>query len=43
MWAWDTQKKWFIDKEIYQKSSYGGNVPSETYFPSPIPKYLEST
>lgn len=38
-----TQDQWFIDKEIYQKSSYGGDVPSETYPPSPIPKYLEFT
>ena len=26
-----TQKKWFIDNEIYQKSSYGSDVPSEIY------------
>ena len=25
------QKKRFIDKKIYQKSSYGSDVPSETY------------
>ena len=31
-----TQKKRFIDKEIYQKSTYGSDVPSETY-PSPFP------
>ena len=31
-----TQKKRFIDKEIYQKSSYGSDVPSETY-PPPFP------
>ena len=30
-----TQKKDFIDKEMYQKSSYSGDdVPSETYPPS---------
>ena len=28
------RKKRFIEKEIYQKSSYGSNVPSETY---PLP------
>ena len=28
-----TQKKWFTDKEIYQKSSYGSDVASETYPP----------
>ena len=32
-----TQKKRFIDKEIYQKSSCGSDVPSETYIPSPLP------
>ena len=31
------QKKWFIDMEIYQKSSYGSDVPSETYPPPPFP------
>ena len=30
-----TQKKRIIDKESYQKSSYGSDIPSETY-PSPI-------
>ena len=30
-----TQKKRFIDKEIYQKLSYGSDVPSETYPPPP--------
>ena len=30
------QKKWFIDMEIYQKSSYGSDVPSETYPPPPF-------
>ena len=25
------RKKRFIEKEIYQKSSYGSDVPSETY------------
>ena len=29
-----TQKKRIIDKESYQKSSYGSDIPSETY-PSP--------
>ena len=30
-----TQKKDFIDKEMHQKSSYGGDdVPSKTYPPS---------
>ena len=39
-----TQKKQFIDKDIYQKSSYDSDVPSETYPPpSPIPKHLEFT
>ena len=39
----NTQKKQFIDKEIYQKS-YGSNVPNETYPPSSIIlKYLEFT
>ena len=45
-----TQKKRFIDKEIYQKSSCGSDVPSETYIPSPLPpppcpilKHLEFT
>ena len=34
-----TQKKQFIDKEIYQKSSYGSDEPSETYaLPFPITK-----
>ena len=34
-----TQKKRFIDKEIYQKSSYGSDVPSETYLlPLPQPE-----
>ena len=28
----NTQKKQFIDKEIYKKS-YGSNVPNETYPP----------
>ena len=37
------QKKRFIDKEIYQKSSYGNEVPSETYLASPIPKHTEFT
>ena len=38
-----TQKKRFIDKEIYRKS-YGSDVPSEIYPPpSPIPKPLEFT
>ena len=38
------KNKRFIDKEIYQKSSYGSDVPSETY-PRlfPIPKHLEFT
>ena len=31
-----TQKKRFTDKEIYQKSSYGSDVPIETY-PPPLP------
>ena len=30
-----TQKKRFADKEIYQKSSYGSHVLSET--PPPLP------
>ena len=39
-----TQKKRFTDKEIYQKSSYGSHVLSETYPPpSSIPKHLEFT
>ena len=39
-----TQKKWFTDKEIYQKSSYGSDVPRETYPPPlPIEKHLEFT
>ena len=33
------QKKWFTDMEIYQKSSYGSDVPSETY---PTPPFLSS-
>ena len=37
-----TQKKRFIVKEIYQKSSYGSDVASETYPPpSPITKHPE--
>ena len=44
MWVWDTQKKQFIDKEVYEKSSYAIDVSSETYSPpSPIPKHLEFT
>ena len=31
--AWVTQKKRFIDKEIYQKWSYGSDIPSEKYPP----------
>ena len=31
------QKKRFIDKEIYQKSSYGSGVPSETSITSLLP------
>ena len=39
-----TQKKRFIDKGIYQKLSYGSDVPSEIYpLSSPIPKHLEVT
>ena len=39
-----TQKKRFIDKEIYRKSSYGSDFSSELYPPpSPIPKHLEFT
>ena len=39
-----TQKKRIIDKEIYRKSLYGSDVPSEIYPPpSPIPKPLEFT
>ena len=39
-----TQKKRFINKEIYQKSTYGSDVPSETYpSPFPISKHLEFT
>ena len=30
-----TQKKRLIDKEIYQKPSYGRDVLSETYPPPP--------
>ena len=38
------KKKQFIDKEIYQKSSYGSDVPSKRYPPpSSIPKHLEFT
>ena len=29
------QKKRFFDKEIYQKTSYGNMVSSETYPPHP--------
>ena len=29
------RKKRFVDKEVYQKSSYGSDVPRETY-PPPI-------
>ena len=39
--AWDTHRKndsFFIDNEIYQKSSYGSNVPSETPSLLPYPK-----
>ena len=39
----NAQKKRFIDKEIYQKSSYGNDVPSESYLPSSIPKHAEFT
>ena len=39
----NAQKKRFIDKEIYQKSQYGNDVPSETYVPFPIPKHAEFT
>ena len=39
----NAQEKRFIDKEIYQKSSYGNDVLSETYLPSPIPKHAEFT
>ena len=35
MWVWDTQKKQFIDKEVYEKSSYASDVSSETYTPPP--------
>ena len=39
-----TQKKLFIDMEIYQKSSYGSDVLSKTNpLPSPIAKHLEFT
>ena len=30
----NAQKKRFIDKEIYQKSSYDNDAPSGTYLPS---------
>ena len=39
----NAQKKRFIDKEIYQKPSYGNDVPSEIYLASPIPKHTEFT
>ena len=39
----NAQKKRFIDKEIYQKSSYGNDVRSESYLPSSIPKHAEFT
>ena len=33
-----TEKKQFIGKEMYQKSSYAREVPGETYpLPSPFP------
>ena len=32
-----TEKK-FIDKENYQKSSYGSGVPNRTYHPLPNPE-----
>ena len=35
IWVWDTQKKQFIDKEVYEKSSYASDVSSETYTPPP--------
>ena len=38
-----TQKKRFFDKEIYQKSSYGNDVPSETYPPHPPSRNIEFT
>ena len=39
-----TQRKRFTDKEIYQKLSYGSDVPSKAYhLPSPIAKRLEFT
>ena len=39
----NAQKERFIDKEIYQKSSYGNDVPSESYLSSSIPKHAEFT
>ena len=39
-----TQRKRFTDKEIYQKLSYGSDVPSKAYhLLSPIAKCLEFT
>ena len=39
----NAQKKRFNDKEIYQKSSYDNDAPSETYLPFPISKHVEFT
>ena len=39
----NAQEKRFIDKKIYQKSTYGNDVLSETCLPSPIPKHAEIT